>query len=161
MDLHKLSKEYEVYSKYDFESLREELKRYGSRFSTLMAIAPTASSSLSYGGTQGIDFPKKLVTIKTDSKVSEKQIVPELNKYRAYYTLLWDIPNETILKLGAIRQIFIDQSQSLSTQRSGKDKTSFTKMFKEILLAEKLGIKTLYYSYTKDTEEEICESCSS
>ena len=161
LDLHKLSSEYTQYSKYDFEPLREGLKTVGGRFSALMAIAPTASSSLSYGGTQGTDFPKKLVTIKTDNDVTEKQLVPDLNKYREYYTLLWDIPNEILLKLGAIRQIFVDQSQSLPTQRSGKDKLSMAKQFEELLLAQRLGVKTLYYSYTQDIDEVACESCSS
>ena len=160
-DLNPIAREYEKYSKYDWEVLRKELKEFGMRFSTVLSIAPTASSSLMAGVTEGIEFPKKYMAIKTDSKLNDKQLLPELNKYRTWYRLIWEISNKTIIDLGAIRQIFIDQSQSLSLAYAGKDKESMTRHLQDILYAEKRGVKTLYYSYMDDGSYEICESCSS
>jgi len=148
---------------YDWEELRKEIKETGLRFSAHMAIAPTASSAIIAGVTEGIEFPKDWVAIKTDKEVNDKQLLPELNKLSKWYKLAWDIPNETIIELGAIRQKFIDQSQSLSlyyTDEKGK-RDSWVHL-KDMIYAMKLGIKTLYYSHNDDNETpEECESCSS
>ena len=124
-----------------------------------MAIAPTATSALKAGVTPGIDFPKKYITTKVDKDITETQLLPELQMLRANYKLVWDIPNERLLELAAVRQIFIDQGQSVSLFHATDERKSAIYHFKHMLYAMSLGLKGLYYSTLGDVDE--CVSCSS
>jgi ribonucleoside-diphosphate reductase alpha chain len=68
---------------------------------------------------------------------------------------LWDIPsNQGYLELNAIMQKFIDQSISTNTnydpEKFADGKVPITQLIKDLVLAYKLGIKTLYYHNTRD-----------
>jgi len=149
--------------KRNWDKIRKDYKSIGGRFSVLIAIAPTASSAIWSGATEGIEFPKDFIVQKTFNNIVEKQILPDLNKLGQYYKLAWDIDNKVIIELASIRQIFIDQSQSVSlyyTQEKGKYLSH--KHLEDTIYAIKNGLKTLYYSYNKDEDQnkyKHCDSC--
>ncbi|MGC5098520.1 ribonucleotide-diphosphate reductase subunit alpha, partial [Escherichia coli] len=74
-----------------------------------------------------------------------KQVVPEIDKLKDQYELLWQMPNNKgYLSLVAIMQKFIDQSISANTNY---DPTKFEDsrvpmkvMIQDLLMAYKLGV---------------------
>ena len=143
---------------YDWSALRQSIMTHGVRFATHLAIAPTATSSLVIGATEGVQPVKNLVSDKTGN-YSCKQIVPNLHKYREYYQLVWDIPNKTHIDYAAIRQHFIDQGQSTDTYY--KVVASASEIIDNIFYAQQVGLKGLYYMNSlKLDEHEVCASCS-
>jgi len=159
-ELSKLPKEYHFEMKKDWEALRKELKEFGIRFENLFSIAPTQTSGLVINSTEGIEPIRQYKIIK-EGTYTLPFLVPNLNKNRMYYELAWDIPTKRILELAAIRQKFLDQSQSVNAYYKNPD--SAFEIVYDIIEAEKLGVKTLYYMNTlkAEAEYEICESCSS
>ena len=76
------------------------------------------------------------------------------------YTYAYDIPNEQLIKLAAVRQKWIDQAQSFSLYYKS-DAVSMKSAYEERVLANSLGIKSIYYlKFIKGQGEPICESCS-
>jgi ribonucleoside-diphosphate reductase alpha chain len=146
---------------YDWDLLRERLLASGARFSTVMAIAPTATSGLILNSTEGIEPLRKLVSIKTGT-YNCKQLAPNLNKYRGLYEIAWDILPEKMVASASVRQRWLDQGQSFSLYYRGRNESAY-EVLKDILFAEREGLKGLYYAHSpKDDEEieEVCESCS-
>ena len=145
---------------HDWESLRKDMKMYGVRFSYHFAIAPTATSGMVINSTEGIDPIRKLL-INKEGTYTLPQIVPNLKQNRPYYEIAFDVGNKNILNLGAIRQKFWDQGQSLSLYYKTVD--SAFEVVNDILYAEALGMKSLYYLHPMKAGdiEEDCESCSS
>ena len=145
--------------KVRWEELRNNIKKFGLRFVTHIAIAPTATSSLILPeGSEGIEPVKQLIATKTGTYTC-KQFVPNIRKWGLNYEIAWDIPNEKLLKLAQIRQIFIDQGQSINTYT--KNPHSAYETFKDIVKAERLGLKSLYYLNMPKGEIEVCENCQS
>ncbi len=71
------------------------------------------------------------------------------------YELLWQIPdNIGYLQLVGIIQKFIDQSVSANMHydpfKFPNNKVPMNQMLKDLLLAYKYGLKTLYYHNTRD-----------
>jgi len=98
-----------------------------------------------------------------DKDIIEPQLVPDMQNLKSKYSYAYDIPNEIHIELAAIRQIFVDQSQSQSLFYSDKNnKASAKQHLKDMILAHKLGLKTLYYANTLDeTVQQDCEWCGS
>jgi len=148
--------------KYDWDSLREDMMKYGVRFETLMAVAPGANSSLASpaGGLTESTEPIRAFKIVKDGTFTLPFLAADLKENREYYETCWEISNRKLLTLAAIRQKFVDQSQS--TNLYYKDLDSALELFQDIQYAEKLGVKTLYYlnSLKAGDTEEVCESCS-
>src|SRR5690606_13698588 len=100
----------------DWESLRSEITTHGLRNSTLTALMPSETSSQIANATNGIEPPRGLVSIKASKDGILKQVVPEIDKLKGQYELLWQMPNnDGYLKLVAIMQKFVDQSSSANT----------------------------------------------
>jgi ribonucleoside-diphosphate reductase alpha chain len=130
-----------------------------SRFSTLFSIAPTASSAIFIGATEGIEPVSNLISEKTGT-YSAKQLAPGLDKFGSDYELAFDIPTKALYDLAAVRQkVFLDQGQSINTYITNT--TSAYAIIKDIIYAEKIGLKSLYYLQSKNSTVEVCESCSS
>ena len=75
------------------------------------------------------------------------------------YELLWDLPdNKGYLTLAAIMQKFIDQAISTNTSydptKFEGGKVPMKTLLNDLLLAYKLGLKTLYYHNTRDGSGE-------
>lgn len=158
--LHNMESELNCPLKMDWETLRVELKKYGIRNEYLMAIAPTATSGQCIGATPGVDAPRKLKTI-VEGTYSLPFVVPNLRENREYYQTTFNIPNKDTIELAAVRQKFICMGQSVSLAYANPD--SAYEVINDIMYAEELGLKSLYYTYTPlPTDlDEVCESCSS
>ena len=156
--LHKSNSGLNYPLKLDWESLRVDLLKYGIRNSRIRAIAPTATSGKIIGATEGIDAPRKLKTIQ-EGTYSLPFVVPNLKRDRANYELMFDLDNKDIIELAAIRQKFLCMAQPVSLVY--RQLNSTYEHVNNIMLAEELGLKTIYYTYTAkaDELEEVCESC--
>lgn len=139
----------------DWETLRGEITAHGLRNSTLTALMPSETSSQIANATNGIEPPRGLVSIKASKDGILKQVVPEIDKLKDQYELLWQMPNnDGYLKLVAIMQKFVDQSISANTNydpvRYAGSRVPMKILLKDLLNAYKMGVKTLYYHNTRD-----------
>lgn len=140
---------------YDWDSLRESVKQYGLRNSTLSALMPSETSSQISNATNGIEPPRGHVSVKSSKDGVMKQVVPEFERLRDQYELLWSIPsNKGYLELVGIMQKFVDQTISANTNydpsRFESGRVPMKQLLQDLLLAYKLGVKTLYYHNTRD-----------
>lgn len=145
---------------YDWESLRESIKTFGLRNSTLSALMPSETSSQISNATNGIEPPRGYISVKASKDGILKQVVPDYNDLKNFYELLWQIPNNTgYLHLVGIMQKFIDQSISANTNydptKFPNDKVPMKQLLADLLTAYKFGVKTLYYHNTRDGAEDI------
>ncbi|CAL4320007.1 Ribonucleoside-diphosphate reductase 1 subunit alpha [Buchnera aphidicola (Thelaxes suberi)] len=144
---------------FKWDTLREKIKKYGLRNSTVSALMPSETSSQISNATNGIEPPRGFISIKASKDGMLRQVVPEYEKLKNNYELLWDIPDNTgYLTLVGIMQKFIDQSISANTNYDPykfiDHKIPMKVLIKDLLLAYKLGIKTLYYQNTRDRAGE-------
>ena len=171
----------------DWETLRTKLLTHGIRNATLMAIAPVESSSVVLNSTNGIEMPMELISVKESKAGSFVQVVPEYKRLKNRYQLMWD-QRDCIeyLKTAAVLAVYIDQSISTNTFYSPayfeNGKIPATLITKNLMLATKWGLKTIYYSLISKTgskaqlnevkdnviefkveqnpdDEEFCEAC--
>ena len=141
----------------DWDLIRERIYRYGVRFSYHFAIAPTANSVKAINATESIEPVPKLFT--KDKGVFTYPFVPPKLNDGYQYQIAWEIPAKTLIELAAIRQQFLDQSQSINLYYNKPD--SLQELLIDVIYAQSLGIKTLYYMKTpKAGEVEVCESCA-
>lgn len=143
----------------DWEGLRTEIQKDGLRNSTLTALMPSETSSQIANATNGIEPPRGLVSVKQSKDGILRQVVPEIDRLRDQYQLLWKMPNnEGYLKLVGIMQKFVDQSISANTNydptRFEGGRVPMKQLLKDLLQVYKLGIKTLYYHNTRDGATE-------
>ncbi|MGP5215361.1 class 1a ribonucleoside-diphosphate reductase subunit alpha [Psychrobacter celer] len=139
----------------DWEALRSEITEHGLRNSTLTALMPSETSSQIANATNGIEPPRGLVSIKASKDGILKQVVPEIDKLKDQYELLWQMPNnDGYIKLVSIMQKFVDQSISANTNydpvRYEGGRVPMKILLKDLLNAYKMGVKTLYYHNTRD-----------
>ena len=73
---------------YDWASLRNDIKSSGLRHSTLSAQMPSESSSVVSNATNGVEPPRDFLSIKKSKKGTLKQIVPDYNRLKNFYTLI-------------------------------------------------------------------------
>ncbi len=172
----------------DWESLRAQMKQYGVRNATQMAVAPVESSSVVINSTNGIEMPMSLISTKESKAGSFTQVVPEYNntRVRKNYQLMWE-QRDCIgyLKTSAVIAAYTDQSISTNTFYNpayfADKKVPTTLIAKNLMLAHHWGLKTFYYSLINkqgakvaqdeniihlnaikvDQEEDdgVCESC--
>jgi ribonucleoside-diphosphate reductase alpha chain len=135
----------------DWESLRQQMKQYGVRNATVMAVAPVESSSVVINSTNGIEMPMSLITVKESKAGSLIQVAPEYNKLKSKYQLMWDQKDcIEYLKTAAVIAAYTDQSLSTNTfynpAHFSDRKVPTTLIVKNLMLAHKFGLKSLYYS---------------
>lgn len=156
--------------KLDWESLREDVSKYGLRNSTLSAQMPSETSSQVSNSTNGIESPRGLMSIKSSKDGILKQVVPEIDNPDVVYETLWTIPdNKGYLELVAIMQKFIDQGISTNTNydpsKFDGGKVPMKVLLQDLLTAYKLGVKTLYYHNTRDgaddSQNDVGADCES
>lgn len=140
---------------YDWEGLRKDIAKYGLRNSVVSALMPSETSSQVSNATNGIEPPRGFVTVKQSKDGILKQVVPDYENLSDKYELLWSLPNnEGYLNLVGIMQKFIDQSISANTNydpaKFPDNKVSSQQILRDLLLAYRNGIKTLYYHNTRD-----------
>ncbi|CUS40623.1 Ribonucleotide reductase of class Ia (aerobic), alpha subunit [hydrothermal vent metagenome] len=143
---------------YDWEALRSDIQKYGLRNSTLTALMPSETSSQISNATNGIEPPRGYISVKQSKDGILKQVVPEFDRLKGEYELLWKIPNnQGYLELVGIMQKFVDQAISANTNydptRFG-GKVPMQQLLKDLLTAYRNGLKTLYYHNTRDGMED-------
>jgi ribonucleoside-diphosphate reductase alpha chain len=167
----------------DWETLRTNMKQYGVRNATLMAVAPVESSSVVINSTNGIEMHMQLISVKESKAGSLTQVVPEYHKLKNKYQLMWDQKDcDGYLKTAAVIAAYVDQSISTNTFYNpahwADRKVPTTLIAKNLMQAHHWGLKTFYYSLINkqgakaDAEEapamleeinwddqEDCESC--
>jgi len=144
---------------YDWEHLRKEIKEHGLRHSTLSAQMPSESSSVVSNATNGIEPPRDYLSVKKSKKGPLKQIVPEYNKLKNFYTLLWDMKgNEGYINIVAVMQKYFDQAISGNWSYNPENYTDgqvpVSVMAQDLLTTYKLGWKTSYYQNTYDSKKD-------
>ena len=135
----------------DWEPLREEMKIHGVRNATLMAIAPVESSSVVINSTNGIELPMSLISTKESKAGSFTQVVPDYQKLKNKYQLMWDqVDCAGYLKTAAVLAAYVDQSISTNTfynpAHFADRKVPTTLIAKNLMQAQLWGLKTFYYS---------------
>jgi ribonucleoside-diphosphate reductase alpha chain len=135
----------------DWEPLRADMKQYGVRNATLMAIAPVESSSVVINSTNGIELPMSLITVKESKAGSLTQVVPEYHRLKNRYQLMWDQTDcDGYLKTAAVLQVYVDQSISTNTfynpAHFANRKVPTTVIARNLMQAHHWGLKTFYYS---------------
>ena len=174
---------------YDWDSLRNDIKEHGLRHSTLSAQMPSESSSVVSNATNGIEPPRGYLSVKKSKKGPLKQIVPQYQTLKNYYSLLWDMPsNEGYINIVAVMQKFFDQAisgnWSYNPTHFENNEVPMSVMIGDLLNTYKYGWKTSYYQNTYDyktdpseleddkpeqalapstidmSEEEACDSCA-
>ena len=134
-----------------WEPLRARMIKYGIRNATLMAVAPVESSSVVLNSTNGIEMPMELISVKESKAGSFVQVVPEYRRLKNRYQMMWDQTDcVDYLKTAAVLAAYIDQSLSTNTfynpAHFANGKVPATLIAKNLMLAYKWGIKTIYYS---------------
>ena len=129
-------------------------------------------------------MPMSLITVKESKAGSLIQVAPEYNKLKSKYQLMWDQKDcIEYLKTAAVIAAYTDQSLSSNTfynpAHFADRKVPTTLIAKNLMLAHKFGLKTLYYSLVNKQgskavdeippdmplehinfdDEEDCESC--
>lgn len=135
----------------DWEHLRQEMKQHGVRNATLMAIAPVESSSVVINSTNGIEMPMSLISTKESKAGSLTQVVPEYNRLKNKYQLMWEQRDcDGYLKTAAVLAAYVDQSISTNTfynpAHFADRKVPTTLIAKNLMQAHMWGLKTFYYS---------------
>ena len=148
--------------KYDWEALREEVKKYGVRNSTLSAQMPSESSSVVSNATNGIEPPRGYLSVKKSKKGPLKQIVPQFHTLKNNYTLLWDMPsNRGYINIVAVMQKFFDQAisgnWSYNPENYPNNEVPVSVMAQDLLTCWKYGWKTAYYQNTYDIKTDEVE----
>ncbi len=151
--------------KYDWDSLREDIREHGLRHSTLSAQMPSESSSVVSNATNGIEPPRGFLSVKKSKKGPLKQIVPQYQTLKDNYTLLWDMPsNDGYINIVAVMQKFFDQAisgnWSYNPTHFENNEVPMSVMMKDLLNTYKYGWKTSYYQNTYDykTDGEVEEA---
>ena len=135
----------------DWETLRGQMKEHGVRNATQMAIAPVESSSVVINSTNGIELPMSLITVKESKAGSLVQVVPEYQKLKNRYQLMWE-QTDCIgyLKTAAVLAAYVDQSISTNTFYNpahwADRKVPTTLIARNLMQAHQWGLKTFYYS---------------
>ena len=144
----------------DWEGLRCDLKTYGIRNSTLMALMPAETSAQISNSTNGIEPPRALVSYKASKDGVMAQVVPGYHHLKNKYDLLWNMKTpEGYLKVCAVLQKYIDQGISVNTsynpEHFDEGKVPMSQLIKDIVTFYKYGGKQLYYNNTHDSAGEM------
>jgi ribonucleoside-diphosphate reductase alpha chain len=164
-----------------WDGLRAQMRAYGVRNATSMAIAPVESSSVVINSTNGIEMPMSLISVKESKAGSLTQVVPEYHKLKNKYQQMWAQKDcDGYLKTAAVLAAYVDQSISTNTFYNPAHfpdrKVPTTLIAKNLMQAHYWGLKTFYYSLinkagskmvTQDAplevinfdDQEDCESC--
>ena len=148
--------------KYDWESLRVDVRKYGVRNSTLSAQMPSESSSVVSNATNGIEPPRDYLSVKKSKKGPLKQIVPSYGTLKNNYTLLWEMEsNKGYINIVAVMQKFFDQAisgnWSYNPEHYDGSEVPTSVMAQDLLTTYKYGWKTSYYQNTYDNKTDEVE----
>ena len=147
---------------HDWNSLRNDIKEFGLRHSTLSAQMPSESSSVVSNATNGIEPPRDYLSIKKSKKGPLKQVVPQYSKLKNNYTLLWNMKdNQGYINVVSVMQKFFDQAisgnWSYNPENYPNNEVPVSVMAQDLLTTYKYGWKTSYYQNTHDMKSDEIE----
>ncbi len=143
----------------DWRRLRNKVMKRGMRNSNLMAIAPTATISNIAGTTACIEPPYKRSYTKSNLSGSFLIVDPTLRYNRPHLCKeAFEIAPEWVIKAAAVRQRWIDQSQSVNVFVTA-DITG-QQLAKIYMDGWKAGLKTTYYLRNQAVEMKEAKVCS-
>ncbi len=160
-----------------WDALRTEIQQHGMRNSNCMAIAPTATIANIVGTTPCIEPIYKQVFVKENKSGKFKVVDPAMRHNRPELCkTAFEIDQTWLIKAAAVRQKYIDQSQSVNLFKRANVKGNVISDW--YFLAWELGLKSTYYlkqqiselSYEEVIKEDApaamcsidnpeCESC--
>lgn len=162
--------------KQDWEWLRNQIRVYGLRNDTLSAQMPAESSSQLLNATNGVEPIRSLLSVKASKDGAFNQLAPDVDLLSDEYQTLWNMVREGgmtgYLSICAVIQKFFDQGISVNTDYSPTDypsgKLPMSVMIKDLVFAQKYGLKSFYYHNTRDASDSdiefvkdaACDGCS-
>ena len=148
------------YTSSAWKELSEKVANYGMRNAYLLAIAPTSSTSIIAGTTAGTDPVMKRFFLEEKKGSMLPRVAPSLSDKTFWiYKGAYLIDQTWSIRAAGIRQLHIDQSQSLNLYITND--FTMKQVLNLYLLAWECGVKTVYYVRSKSLEVEECESCAS
>lgn len=148
------------YTSSAWKELTEKVANYGMRNAYLLAIAPTSSTSIIAGTTAGTDPVMKRFFLEEKKGAMLPRVAPSLSDKTFWiYKGAYLIDQTWSIRAAGIRQLHIDQSQSLNLYITND--FTMKQVLNLYLLAWECGVKTVYYVRSKSLEVEECESCAS
>jgi len=143
-----------------WRDLAEEVRRYGLRNAYLLALMPTGSTSLILGATPSVDPIFAKYYKEENMSGILPQVPPEIDRFYWHYKSAYHIDQEWIIRAAAVRQKWVDQSQSLNLFIDPEriDGPTLSGIYQ---LAWELGLKSVYYLRSRSVLEiEECDSCA-
>lgn len=147
------------YTSERWENLKKEIHENGLRNGYLLAIAPTASTSIIAGTSAGLDPIMNKFFLEEKKGEIIPRVAPDLNLENFFiYKNAHYIDQEWTIKAGGIRSRHIDQASSMNLYISTD--FSMRQILDLYIHAYEQGIKSIYYIRSKSLEVEECESCA-
>lgn len=141
-----------------WNELGAKISKLGLRNAQLLAIAPTANSGKAINATESTE-PVADLFYKEEGKQNVMALAPNFTENNAYYTRSFDCDQMQLIKNAAIRQKYLDQTQSVTLYL--KDTSSLKLLTDLHLTGFKLGLKTFYYlKQQKNLVDNECEACA-
>ena len=147
------------YNSEKWDTLREEVKKYGMRNGYLMAVAPNGSTATIAGTSEGVDPVMARFWLEEKKGSIIPKTAPNLNEENYwYYNSAYNIDQKWCVQINGIRQRHIDQGQSFNLYIT----TNYTmrQIMNLYIEACKVGVKSIYYVRSKSLTVSDCESCS-
>ena len=147
------------YTSDEWNTLKENVAKYGMRNAYLMAIAPTGSTSIIAGTSAGIDPVMNRFFLEEKKGHMLPRLAPELSLETYWFYKSAYVINQTwSIKAAGVRSRHIDQAQSMNLYIT--DKFTMRGVLDLYIKAWENDIKTIYYVRSKSLEVEECESCA-
>ena len=147
------------YNSERWKELRETVSEQGLRNGYLMAIAPTGSTSIISGSSAGVDPIMKRYFLEEKKGSIVPRVAPGLNTQTFWtYENAHEVNQDWVVRAAGIRQRHIDQAQSVNLYIT----TEYTmrQILNLLILANEVGMKSIYYVRGKSLEVEDCDTCS-
>ena len=143
-----------------WNELKDSVHEYGMRNGYLLAVAPTASTSIIAGTTAGTDPVMKKFFYEEKKGEMIPRVAPEIDLSNSiYYKNAHESDQSWSVKAAGIRQRHIDQAQSVNLYITND--YTMRQILNLYIEAFECGVKTIYYVRSKSLEVEECEGCAS
>ncbi len=146
----------------DWEGLRLDIEKWGLRNSVVSAQMPTESSSVVSSSTNGIEAPRKLISVKKSKSGSPLPVVvPEISKLKNKYSFSWGFSNDDMNNVVSVIQKYFDQGISVNhyydKKKYADGNIPLSEVAKDLLTFYKHGGKQIYYANSKDYKSDRLE----
>lgn len=143
----------------DWARLKEEVQRHGLYHAYRLAVAPTASISYIQNATPSIQPIVEHVETRTYGNATTYYPMPFLSEETFwFYKSAYHMNMFRVIDLVAEAQAHVDQG--ISTVLYVTSETSTRELARLYVYAAKKGLKSLYYTRTKNLSVEECTSCA-